>query len=379
MRDGALAMETVRDGRARRRRASHGRRGRNARARRARAGCFRRRGAAPPRHATSLRSRRARSLRRALTLALGGRGEPAARRSASDLDRLDAVQGGRALLRRGRRRRASPSQRHRSASTFAAAAPADRRRRGRARDRRGAARCAARRPTIRPPRPMPRAPEPRARRVAQGARAVEALAVHGRRIGALALVARAAVSCCRAGRSASSRSRSSTAPRPRASRPGCQSACAPGSTRGRPTTTSRSSASTQWPPMVRVLDTVTRALPDDLRNHAARGTHAAEGQGARPRARDARRIGQRQPPDPVRSGIGHAGRAALSPTTKDPADPGESVRLGAQLKPLRSPRVPLVEPPAPVPAPSVRVTPSVPPATPRRPRRLRPAEETEKP
>jgi hypothetical protein len=62
-------------------------------------------------------------------------------------------------------------------------------------------------------------------------------------IGALALVALTR-SCCRCGRSASTRSRSSTEPSPCASRPRSRSGCAPSSSARPATTTSRSSAST---------------------------------------------------------------------------------------------------------------------------------------
>ena len=122
----------------------------------------------------------------------------------------------------------------------------------------------------------------------------------------------------------------------------------------------------QWPPMVRVLDTVTRALPDDTWLTQLEVRTLPKG-----KERDRELV--------MRGESGNAGRlipvleesglvtqvAPRSPTTKIQPGPGEVFDLGAQLKPLPKPaHVPLVEPPAPVPAPAAESPASAPPAAP---------------
>jgi len=122
----------------------------------------------------------------------------------------------------------------------------------------------------------------------------------------------------------------------------------------------------QWPPMVRVLDTVTRVLPDDTWLTQLEVRTLPKG-----KERDRELV--------MRGESGNAGRlipvleesglvtqvAPRSPTTKIQPGPGEVFDLGAQLKPLPKPaHVPLVEPPAPVPAPAAESPASAPPAAP---------------
>ena len=121
----------------------------------------------------------------------------------------------------------------------------------------------------------------------------------------------------------------------------------------------------QWPPMVRVLDTVTRALPDDTWLTQLEVRTLPKG-----KERDRELV--------MRGESGNAGRlipvleesglvtqvAPRSPTTKIQPGPGEVFDLGAQLKPLPKPaHVPLVEPPATVPAPAAESPASAPPAS----------------
>jgi len=137
----------------------------------------------------------------------------------------------------------------------------------------------------------------------------------------------------------------------------------------------------QWPPMVRVLDTVTRALPDDTWLTQLEVRTLPKG-----KERDRELV--------MRGESGNAGRlipvleesglvtqvAPRSPTTKIQPGPGEVFDLGAQLKPLPRPaHVPLVEPPAPVPAPAAESPASAPPATPAPTETPAAAEKAEKP
>jgi len=128
--------------------------------------------------------------------------------------------------------------------------------------------------------------------------------------------------------------------------------------------------------MVRVLDTVTRALPDDTWLTQLEVRTLPKGK-------------ERERELVMRGESGNAGRlipvleesglvtqvAPRSPTTKIQPGPGEVFDLGAQLKVQARPaHVPLVEPIAPVPAPATpapaAATPVPAPA---------PAEETAKP
>ena len=109
----------------------------------------------------------------------------------------------------------------------------------------------------------------------------------------------------------------------------------------------------QWPPMVRVLDTVTRVLPDDTWLTQLEVRTLPKGK-------------ERERELVMRGESGNAGRlipvleesglvtqvAPRSPTTKIQPGPGEVFDLGAQLKAQARPaHVPLVEPPAPAPVP----------------------------
>jgi general secretion pathway protein L len=125
----------------------------------------------------------------------------------------------------------------------------------------------------------------------------------------------------------------------------------------------------QWPPMVRVLDTVTRALPDDTWLTQLEVRTLPKG-----KERDRELV--------MRGESGNAGRlipvleesglvtqvAPRSPTTKIQPGPGEVFDLGAQLKALPKPAlVPLVEAPAPVPAPAAATPAPTTPASPAQP------------
>ena len=114
-----------------------------------------------------------------------------------------------------------------------------------------------------------------------------------------------------------------------------------------------------WPPLVRVLDTVTRVLPDDTWLTQLEVRTVPKGK-------------ERERELVMRGESGNAGRlipvleesgivqqvAPRSPTTKIQPGPGEVFDLGAQLRPLPKPAmVPLVEAPvtpaaAPAPAPA---------------------------
>jgi len=122
----------------------------------------------------------------------------------------------------------------------------------------------------------------------------------------------------------------------------------------------------QWPAMVRVLDTVTRALPDDTWLTQLEVRTLPKGK-------------ERERELVMRGESGNAGRlipvleesglvtqvAPRSPTTKIQPGPGEVFDLGAQLKVQARPaHVPLVEPPAPVPAPATPAPASATPAPP---------------
>jgi general secretion pathway protein L len=118
-----------------------------------------------------------------------------------------------------------------------------------------------------------------------------------------------------------------------------------------------------WPPLVRVLDTVTRVLPDDTWLTQLEVRTVPKGK-------------ERERELVMRGESGNAGRlipeleasgivtqvAPRSPTTKIQPGPGEVFDLGAQLKPLPKPAlVPLVEPPsAPAPTPTPAQGPAAP-------------------
>jgi len=137
----------------------------------------------------------------------------------------------------------------------------------------------------------------------------------------------------------------------------------------------------QWPAMVRVLDTVTRALPDDTWLTQLEVRTLPKGK-------------ERERELVMRGESGNAGRlipvleesglvtqvAPRSPTTKIQPGPGEVFDLGAQLKVQARPaHVPLVEPPAPVPAPATPAPASATPAPPTPAPAPAAAEETAKP
>jgi hypothetical protein len=104
----------------------------------------------------------------------------------------------------------------------------------------------------------------------------------------------------------------------------------------------------QWPPMVRVLDTVTRVLPDDTWLTQLEVRTLPKG---KERERELVMRGEsanagRLIPVLEESGL-VAQVAPRSPTTKIQPGPGEVFDLGAQLKPLPKPAlVPLVEAPS---------------------------------
>jgi general secretion pathway protein L len=108
----------------------------------------------------------------------------------------------------------------------------------------------------------------------------------------------------------------------------------------------------QWPPMVRVLDTVTRVLPDDtwLTQLEVRTLPKGKERDRELVMRGESANAGRLIPVLEESGL-VAQVAPRSPTTKIQPGPGEVFDLGAQLKPLPKPAlVPLVEAPAPAPA-----------------------------
>lgn len=117
-----------------------------------------------------------------------------------------------------------------------------------------------------------------------------------------------------------------------------------------------------WPPIVRVLDTVTRALPDDTWLTQLEIRTLPKG-----RERDREIVMRGESANagrliPVLEETGIVAQVApRSPTTKIQPGPGEIFDLGAQLKPLPRPAmVALVGPDAPPPKPAVSEPPSPP-------------------
>ena len=112
-----------------------------------------------------------------------------------------------------------------------------------------------------------------------------------------------------------------------------------------------------WPPIVRVLDTVTRALPDDTWLTQLEIRTLPKG-----RERDREIVMRGESANagrliPVLEETGIVAQVApRSPTTKIQPGPGEIFDLGAQLKPLPRPAmVALVGPDAPPPKPAVSI------------------------